>query len=440
MATGPVDILSGALKSQLTAIKSIARTVDEVQLRLATGKSVNSAFDDPLNFFTAQALDNRANDISRRLDGIGQSIRTLQTAESGVEAALRLLDTAEAYLQDIEQRYAAGEIELIGGGPPTNLTEILPTAGDFTSYAGAQDSGGPVTVTNGGADFELDGNLWKRLLINYTVTADTVLEFEYASTLTPEISAIGFETDNNFSNDNDRFFLNGTQFGGLNYSAPIPTYQYTGGGAYESYSIPIGTLFTGTYSHITFINDDDAAPLGNAAFRNVTLREGPLNTSLVAPPELQEGYEALLDQLDRIAVDANYRGINLLQKENLTTAFNEARTSTLITEGIDATSKGLGLQREDFASIEAVQLKIEQVREARLALREYLGTLASDLNIVQTREDFTRNTISILQSGRDDLVLDDANETGAELLALQVRQQIQFSTLASPQASITDFL
>ncbi len=439
MVSSVNSILNPVQQRQLTALRSTARLVDSVSARLASGLAVNSAIDDPQNFFASQSLGFRASDIARRLDGIQQSIRTLQEAQNGLDSAFDILDLAESYLVDIEERYRAGEIVPEPLGDPTNVTNIRPAATDFLGYAGSQDSGGPVAVTNGGQEFTLSGNLWKRLLVNYTVTPDTVLEFDFEGPIIPEIAAIGFDNDNTFNNDNDRFFLYGTQLGGLNYSAPIGTFQYPGTGVVHV-EIPVGTFFTGTFSHLTFINDDDSNPTGTSIYSNVFLREGPIDNALVGPPGLQEGYEAILDQLDALIEDSDYRGLNLLSNEDLVTLFNENGTSRLTTESIDATSSGLGLEREDFNSIEAVQVKIAEVREAREALRRYNSSIASDLNILQTRLDFTRETINTLLAGGDDLVVDDQNQAGAEFLALQVRQQIQFSTLATPQASITDFL
>ena len=434
------SILTNAFRNNLLAVQKAQKLIDKATLRLATGLKVNTALDDPQNFFSARALEFRANDLSKRLDGIGQNIRALQETQIGIDASLDLLDLAESYLNTIESRYQAGEIELIPQGPPTNITEFRPSATDFIGYAGGQDSGGPVTVTNGGADFTLDGNLWKRVLINYTVTADTVLEFEYASSAVPEIASIGFETDNTFTNDSNRFFIHGTQFGGISYAAPIPTYQYTGGGAYETYQIPIGTYFTGTFSHITFINDDDAAPLGNSSYRNLSLREGPVNNALVAPPEIQAEYETILRQLNEIVEDAHYRGINLLTNETMETIFNAKGTHSLITEGIDATYAGLGLIADDFNSIEAVRAKIEDVKNARKTLRSYSTTIASDLNIIQTREQFTRESIITLLAGSDDLTVADQNEEGANLLALQTRQLLATTSLSLASQSNRNIL
>ena len=447
MVSDSSNILSGSQKQRLTAIQATARVVDDVQLRLATGLSVSKALDDPQNFFSARALNFRASDINRRLDAIGQSIRTIQIAQTGIEADIQLLDQAEAYLLEIRKKIELGELTFgttPGNAVPGNVTQILPTgSGDFINYAGGQDSGGPVTVTNGGADFDIDGNLWKRLAVNYNVTANTVLEFDYRSTLQPEIASIGFDNDSNFGNNNDRFFIYGSQLGGVNYAAPIPTYQYSGSGNYEHVVIPVGTFFTGNFSHMTFINDSDAAPAGNSQYQNVFLREGPTQpggTNPTAPPGVKEAYEGIIEQIDLISKDANYRGINLLGSDNLKTIFNETGTSSLITEGIDGTSLGLALNSGSLTSLENISLQIKAIREARNTLRSYSSSLASSFNIIQTRQDFTRNTIDVLRAGRDDLIVGDQNQAGAELLALQVRQQIQSITLAPPDSSIADFL
>ena len=80
------NFLSPSQNSQVQAIKQTQRVVDDVQQQLASGKRVNSALDDPQNFFTAQSLQNRSNDLARLLDGIGQGIRTIETANTGLSA------------------------------------------------------------------------------------------------------------------------------------------------------------------------------------------------------------------------------------------------------------------------------------------------------------------------------------------------------------------
>ena len=63
---------------------------------MSTGKKVNSALDNPTNFFTAQSLDNRASDISNLLDGIGNGVQVLQAANTGITSLQKLVDTAKS--------------------------------------------------------------------------------------------------------------------------------------------------------------------------------------------------------------------------------------------------------------------------------------------------------------------------------------------------------
>lgn len=187
-------------------------------------------------------------------------------------------DNDSLYGEDGNDTISGGDgddVIFVGGVPTT--TYLTFTAGDFVAYDAGQDGAGTVTVT-GSNQVEFDGNLWKRLAISYTITANTVLEFDFMSTVQPEIASIGFDNDTNFGNDSDRFKLYGTQTSGLNYAAPQATYLYGGSGTWETYSINVGTYFTGTFNYMTFIGDDDAGPLGNASYRNIRLTEKGVTT------------------------------------------------------------------------------------------------------------------------------------------------------------------
>ena len=87
-------VLTAALRNNLLSLQSTQRLIDDTQLRLSTGLSVNSALDNPQNFFAAQSLNNRASDLTRLLDGISQSIRTIETADQGVTAIENLITQA----------------------------------------------------------------------------------------------------------------------------------------------------------------------------------------------------------------------------------------------------------------------------------------------------------------------------------------------------------
>jgi flagellin len=436
------NIISGAQRAQLLSLQKTTRQLDVTSLRLATGQKVHSALDNPANFFLARSLRNRAADLDKLLDGIGQNIRMIEEADHGVKADLEILDLAEAYLKDIEKKYMAGEVPTTLGPAPNETWVLFNSAGQFTTYVSGQDAGGAATITGNDTVTFAGGSPWKRLAFNYTVTAQTNLVFDYSSSFQPEVSSIGFDNDQNFGNDNDRFFIYGTQTGGVTTAVPFPTYLYTGAGAVTHYDIPVGTYFAGNFTHLAFINDDDAAPFGNATFSKIILREGAIQpgTQISDGSSFEEEYAKIVDQLDLIAKDAQYRGVNLLKKDDMMSVFNEDRTSTLVTKGMDATRAGLGLSIEDFDSLEAVQAKIGEVRAARNKLRVYGSTLAANLNILQVRDVFTRETINVHKKGASDLTDADLNEEGATMLALQTMQQLQTMMLAMRPANVLNIL
>src|ERR1700681_760533 len=89
-------VLSSSVRQNLLSLQSTAELLATTQSRLSTGKKVNTALDNPTNFFTAQSLDGRASDISNLLDGIGNGVQVLQAANTGITSLQKLVDTAKS--------------------------------------------------------------------------------------------------------------------------------------------------------------------------------------------------------------------------------------------------------------------------------------------------------------------------------------------------------
>src|SRR6185312_9331490 len=89
-------VLSASVRQNLLSLQSTADLLATTQNRLATGKKVNTALDNPTNFFTAASLDNRASDISNLLDGIGNGVQVLQAANTGITSLQSLVDSAKS--------------------------------------------------------------------------------------------------------------------------------------------------------------------------------------------------------------------------------------------------------------------------------------------------------------------------------------------------------
>ena len=96
-------VLSTSVRQNLLSLQSTAALLATTQNDLATGLKVNSALDNPTNFFTAQGLNNRANDIGNLLDSIGNGVQVLQAANTGLTSLQKLVDTAKSIANQVLQ-------------------------------------------------------------------------------------------------------------------------------------------------------------------------------------------------------------------------------------------------------------------------------------------------------------------------------------------------
>jgi len=256
-------VLSAGVRANLLQLQQTSDLITQTQTRLATGKRVNSALDNAINFFTAQGLDNRAADLSTLLDSMSNAINTIQAANNGI----------------------------------TSITKLVQSAQALTSQANQ--------------------------------TSDTNVRATLAS-----------------------------QF-----------------------------------------ND-------------------------------------LLTQIGQLAGDSGFNGVNLLGGDSLTVNFDNESTpaSTLITgvDYTDATAAPLSIADAvgGWANPTDITTSSNELTAALTTLRSEAQTLGSNLSVVQIRQDFTKATINTLQTGSSDLTLADSNEEGANLLALQTRQQLSTTALS----------
>ena len=96
-------VLSASVRQNLLSLQSTAALLATTQNDLATGNKVNSALDNPTEFFTAQSLNNRASDISNLLDGIGNGVQVLQSANTGITSLQSLVDSAKSIANQVLQ-------------------------------------------------------------------------------------------------------------------------------------------------------------------------------------------------------------------------------------------------------------------------------------------------------------------------------------------------
>ena len=140
----------------------------------------------------------------------------------------------------------------------------------MSSYGGESQNEGKFSISDDKNEIEIKGNSWNKLDINnYNITENTVLKFEFSSTVEGEIQGIGFDNDD-IINSGDRphlFQVAGTQDWGVEIE------DYTLGSGWKSYEVKVGDYMSGEFDYLTLASDDDANSTAHSQFRNISLSE-----------------------------------------------------------------------------------------------------------------------------------------------------------------------
>ena len=385
-------VLSAAVRQNLLSLQNTAELLSTTQNRLASGKKVNTALDNPTNYFTAQGLDNRASDINNLLDGIGNGVQVLQAANTGLTSLQKLVDTAKSIANQVLQTTTGYTTK----ANVTTTAGAVGTAGDLTTGGTTSLQGKTVILTPAtGPALTLTfsnvagaGNVNSLNALNAAISAAGI-------GVTASISLTGFLT---FTSNND------------NASQSITT---SGTAAANTVSI------TGTTA---------SAIVSGSGTPVVDPNSQTIRASLVSQ------YNNIITQITTTSQDSSFNGINLLFGDDLKLTFNETGKSTLSVPGVTFDAAGLGLgpltAGTDFLDNSSANAVIAKVTSASDQLRSEASALGSNLSIVQIRQDFAKNLINVLQTGSANLTLADSNEEAANSQALSTRQSIAVSALA----------
>jgi len=396
-------VLSASVRQNLLSLQSTAELLATTQNRLSTGKKVNTALDDPTNYFTAQGLDSRASDISNLLDGMSNGVQVLQAANTGLTSLQKLVDTAKSIATQVLQAP-------VGYSVKASATSLAPTGAGALGVVGTA-----ADITNAGTNslqsktfiFTPATGAATTITISNVVAAGNVNSIDAFNTalaaaglgLTASLASNGSITLTS-SNDNASQTL-------------------TLGAVAAANNIALG----GTNTEVLVVPTGGTAgkPLADAASQT-------LRSNLVTQ------YNNVIAQITTTAQDASFNGINLLNGYDLKLTFNETGKSTLTIKGVTFDATGLGLASlvsgTDFLDNASAKTTMTKLTSASDALRTQASTLGSNLSIVQIRQDFSKNLINVLQTGSANLTLADTNEEAANSQALATRQSIAVSALA----------
>lgn len=402
--------LSAATRQNLLSLQDTANLLSTTQNRLSTGKKVNSALDNPTNFFTSQSLSARSSDLTSLLDGISNGIQVIQAANQGITSMQKLLDSAKSTLTQA----LSDKSSTASAAPATSAKLTGLTAVSTVDLSGAGKANFSITV-NGGTktDIVLDQDTLKSAAKDLTKVSGSEL-----------VSAI----NNQFNASAD---TKGLVQASLDSSGRIQFETIGANGTGATAEIKIEASATAGDTDIGFgasVATTDA--LGTAA------GAGDPNSTRA---KLATQFSDLLEQISQQAKDSSYNGVNLLYRaggdasqNTLKVLFNEDGSSNLEVKGVKFDADGLGLTAatDGFASDTTIQSKLDAVNAATSQLRAQASGFGSNLSVVQNRQDFTKNLVNILDTGASNLTSADLNEEAANSQALSTRNSLAISALS----------
>jgi flagellin len=526
-------VLSAGVRQNLLSLQSTAQLMSVTQHRLATGKKVNSALDNPVNFFTSSGLTARAGDLSALLDSMENGIKTIEAADNGITSIKSTIESMKSTLLQARQDKsfksstysigltapAVGDVLALSGGSVTGTVNV-----DLTNAQGVL-TGGNYAATD--LDFQEPGDTLNfKLSLNGSATTTQVTIEQSATAGQLRITVGGVVTDNLVVADRANvtgaemaahlttafaagnlgitvagssgnplvFTANAANAGSSSVAAVTMTnlvvanggggtalaagdFGFTAGGLGVSaggiasttgvVAQTVDMLVNSINANANLVdkvsasNDSGRLRISNLSTGDLTLigataggvingDAGAANTTTIGGNiirrNLVKQYNDLRDQLNKLADDASFSGINLLRGDKLKINFNELGTSSITIQAqdefgtprpINTTTLGIDLlMNADVDADTSIDGFLDDLAASLNTLRSQASSFGSNLSLVEIRTEFTKQMINTLQVGADNLVLADTNEEGANMLALQTRQQL--STTALSLASQAD--
>lgn len=399
--------LTASMRTNLLSLQNTQSLMDTTQERLSTGLKVNSAIDNASSYYTAQSLNNRASDLSALLDSMGQGIQTIQAANEGIEAITEFVEQAKAIANSARDAASKTDVKTLNAkfsdlttpqtpktSAATALTlEIKKVNGDKVEALGSSDEHDKaVTAALAKLNAKLAADELGGKDASAFKTASEAAMKEFTGTVLEDVMEFSISAD-----------------GKVSLTAKAG-YQIAAKGAGE---------FAG--------QGDKAADTGLAG--DTATSTVNVNTDR---QKYAEQFNEIMRQIDKLAKDSGYKGINLLQMNTLTVIFNEDRSSQIEVKGVDASSTGLKISNpvDSWQTDEDINKSITEAENAISELRIMASDYGNYYSIVQNRQDFTKNLINVLTEGADNLTLADMNEESANMLALQTRQQLAINSLS----------
>src|SRR5215475_10825837 len=465
--------LSAGVRSNLLALQNTTQLQNQTQQRLATGKKVNTALDNPTNFFTASALSSRASELTNLLDSMTNGVNTINAANNGLTSITTTIQSMQATVTQARQdaswqstsytinttSIGTSSLKSIGfsggavGSTVVNVylndTETL--TGVTTGFGSSSGTGGAVTAGQFTIQ-ALDINSGSAVTVSVT-TSDVV------STVAANINAaVGYALATVASGELKLQDPNGSKITVTDITSGVSAgIGFTSGGTSTASAGAVETVdalvtvinnTAGLTGNIKASNNAGQLQITNLSISQLTITGassgsiagGTTTTNSITGNTVRNNlvtqFNQLRDQLDKTAADASFNGINLLTGDQLKLFFNELSTSSLTiqstnTNGVNSAALGISTATTtEFQNNTSLDSRLASLHTALITVASQASAFGSNLSIVQNRQDFTNNMVNTLTTGADGLTLADGNLEGANMLALQTRQQLSITALS----------
>ena len=377
--------LSNSMRGALYTLQQNQQAVQQSQLRLATGKRVGSALDNPNSYFRAASLSSRASNLQSLLDDMNQASQVLQTTSKGMDSLKSLIQAAQGLVGKASQ---AGQNNTLTGSLTTPLKADNKVVGDVGMATGkllklAVAGGTAVTVATLGA----------------TTTVQDVID-------------------------------------GINSNT---TLNPNGSGTSIRAALVGGNLqITSSSGKTVALSSDDTDAnlqklLGTKSIEGTAIAAAGTAFVDTTRKSLSSQFDEILKQIDQTIQDASYNGINLLQGGDLKVTFNESGTSSVTVKSVNYTANGeLGIANStnSFISNDDVDVASANLKRAIDKISSQAAIFSANQTVIQNRTTFTNSMIQTLNTGADALTMADQNEESANLLALNTQQQLAQTALS----------
>ncbi len=383
MAINDISLTAG-MRSNLISLQSTAQLLNKTQERLASGKKVNSALDNPIAYFASRAHLSRANDIASLKDGMGEAIQTIKAADSGIKALTDLIETAKAL----------GNSAL---GASKNQIKV-----QFTALAA-------------GASITVGGDAYSVVASEGAIT-DPATEVATSDDVATVVSRLAALINANEETTED--MLATASGSTLILNAKAADVAITEG------------------NYTTYVNSSGIATaedLTDTDSYHVFSERRALATQ----------YNTMMQQIDAVANSSGYKGVNLLMDQDLNVAFEG---TSLNVKGFSSTASDLQLNTTatttgggdlwGWTLNSDISIDVGKLDVGTATLRSESQKMSNNLSIINIQQEFSTKMVSTLTIGADNLTLADMNEEGANMLMLQTRQSLSTTALSlSSQAA-----